>query len=834
MPIIKKTKQRIVRRALLLGLFLFCILHTQAQHAYVSGKVLNDKQEAVEFANVTVSGKTLGTATDARGEYELRVPAEVEITVVVSMLGFKPAEYTLELQDGERYDLQVALEADTKTLHQVVVEDREVRKTTLTRLDPKVMQVIPDASGNFESIIKTLPGVASNNELSSQYSVRGGSFDENLVYVNDIEVYRPLLVRSGQQEGLSFINSDMVSSVLFSAGGFDARYGDKMSSVLDIKYKKPSEFEAAFSASLMGGSLMFAGASKDKKFTHISGVRYKTTKYALNSLDTEADYDPRFLDFQTYMTYQLTDKLELGVLGNLASNYYKFVPQDRRTKFGTYNTALELRMYFDGQEVDQFTTYTGALSLNYQPQENLELKWIGSYFHTNESETFDIHSYYWINEVEKDLSSGTTGDSVANIGVGSFLEHARNYLEADVYSFEHRGMFTDGAAQWRWGVKYQREEIADDLSEWQFVDSTGYSLPYSAENVELNYSIKGQNFLASNRVSAFIQNTYNFYLVGGELNLTTGLRAGYWDFNREATLSPRANLSYVPNWERDILFRFSTGFYYQPSFYKEMRLLNEVGDYGQVEVELNKEIKSQKSYHFVLGSDYNFQAWNRPFKLVTEVYYKILRDLIPYSADNVRIIYQGYNNSDGYSTGLDMKLNGEFVPGVDSWLSLSVMQTRENIRDDGEYVEDATGNLVWEDPGMSPRPTDQRVNVGMFFQDYFPMNPNYKMHLQINFGSGLPFSKPYDISYNDNNRMKSYQRVDLGFSKILKSSDKQYPQGHWLHHVDESWITLEVFNLMDRRNTMSYEWVSDYSGRQYAVENSLTGRRLNLRFMVRL
>ncbi len=804
-----------------------------SQNAVLHGKVVDNNNRPLEFANITIVGKTIGTSSANDGSFEFQIPANEAITIGVSSVGFAVYKQEIILHPNERKYLDIKLQTDSKELGQVVIEDQMVRSTTLSRLDPKVMNVITDASGNFESILKTLPGVSSTNELSSQYSVRGGSFDENLVYVNDIEIYRPFLVRSGQQEGMSFVNSDMVSGILFSAGGFGAVYGDKMSSVLDIKYKKPTEFGAKVWANLMGGSVMLEGATKNNRFTHISGFRYKSTEYVLNTMETEGDYTPKFIDFQTYLTGKITNKIEVGILGNITQNQYNFVPQNRRTKFGTIGKPLELRMYFDGNEHDMFNTYLGAVSFDYDVNNNLELKLITSAFHTNEQETFDIHSYYWINEVSQDFTSDKAGDSVLNVGQGSYLEHARNYLIANVYSVEHKGEFDKGGLKWNWGVKAQREEIEDDLSEWKFVDSAGYSVPVSDSIVQLNYSIKGKNYLLSHRYSAYVQSSYSYNIVSGDVGFSIGLRGTYWDFSNEFVLSPRANISYKPYWEKDILFRFSTGLYYQPSFYKEIRLLT-THNYGLTEVSLNKDIKSQKSIHFVLGSDYNFTKWGNPFKLVTEVYYKVLNDLIPYSMDNVRVMYQGYNNSDGYAAGIDMKLNGEFVPGVESWFSLSVMQTQENLRNDGEYTTDANGNTVFNEPGFTPRPTDQRVNVGVFFQDYLPMNPKYKMNIQINFGSGLPFGFPLSPSYSSKNRMKPYQRVDLGFSRILKSVDKKYPKGHILHYVEQSWLSVEIFNMFNRRNTMSYEWVSDYSGAMYAVENGLTGRRFNLKFMVEL
>jgi len=798
-------------------------INIYAQNTLLSGTVTDNNGKPLELINVSVKSSTKGTSTNGKGYFELKLKPNIQYTIVFSSITHQTTEKKVILKLGEHKTLNIRLKGKSEQIASIKIEDKQIRKSTLTRLDPKIMSVIPEASGNIEAIIKTLPGVSSNNELSSQYSVRGGNFDENLVYVNDVQVYRPFLIRSGQQEGMSFINADMVSSVLFSAGGFDAKYGDKMSSVLDIKYKKPTKFGGAVSASLLGASVMIKGASKNKKLSHISGFRYKSTKYVLNTLETEGDYDPRFFDFQTNIIYKIDKKNEISFLGNYADNEYKFIPQDRTTKFGTINEALELKMYYDGQELDAFKTMTGALTFTHKVNEDLKLKFITSAFVTDERETFDIQSQYWINQVDNDANSETIGDSIANLGVGTYLEHARNYLYATVYSFEHKGSLHNGNQNWQWGIKAQNENIDDNLTEWTMIDSAGYSLPYTDSIVQMNVYVRAKNAISSMRYNAFLQNTFTFDILSNELNVTAGIRGAYWDFNNEFIVSPRVNFAFKPKWESDIIFRFSTGYYYQPPFYKEMRSREGV---------LNKNIKSQKSIHFVLGSDYNFKMWDRPFKLVTEAYYKILKDLVTYNVDNVRILYSGKNDADGYAAGIDLKINGEFVPGVDSWFSLSVMRTQEKLWDDRRIIKDEDGNPHEIHVGYMPRPSDQRVNLGIFFQDYFPGNPDYKMHMQINFGTGLPFNAPNSIWRSDDVRMKSYQRVDLGFSKVIKRAGKEYPKGHFLHYISDAWISAEVFNLLDRDNTISYEWVTDYQGRQYGVENSLTGRRINVKLIV--
>ena len=811
----------------LIIILLFIAKISSAQYGTIYGKVVDKDGAILELVNISVKGRPIGTSSDYEGNYELIIPAEQNIIVSFSSVGFLQVDSTIKIAKDSRIKFDMFMNQTYEQIDEIFVEDKEVRKNSLTRLDPKLMSTLPDASGNLEGMIKTLPGVSSNNELSSQYSVRGGNFDENLVYVNGVQVYRPFLIRSGQQEGMSFINPDMVSSVLFSAGGFDAKYGDKMSSVLDIKYKRPSGWGGAASMSLMGGTIALHGDSKNHRFRHISGFRYKSIKYMLNSLEEEGDYDPKFMDFQTNLSYDITNRLELSFLGNYANNTYNFTPSQRTTRFGPFNDPLQLTIDFDGKEVDKFETYTGALELKYNVNDDFKLNLVGSAFRTFEQETFDIQSWYAINVVDKEIGSETLGDSVENIGVGSYLKHARNYLEATVFTLEHNASKSSINNNLQWGARWQSEVINDNLTEWKMVDSAGYSLPYNDQTVNVDYYIYGRNNLSSNRYSAFLQDTYTFDLDSSELSLTAGIRGSYWDLNEELIISPRFNISYKPNWDRDFVFRFSTGYYYQPPFYKEMRRSDSIGS-------INYGIKSQKSIHFVLGSDYNFRAWNRPFKIVSEVYYKVLRDLITYDVDNVRILYSGVNDADGYAMGVDMKVNGEFVKGVDSWFSLSIMRTMEDVRGDRMPVYDADRNIVGEvNAGYIPRPTDQRLNASLFFQDYLPGNPSYKMHLQMNFSTGLPYGPPGSEHYSDTVYMTPYKRVDIGFSKILKNEGKIYPKGHFLHHVKEAWISLEVFNLLDNNNTISHEWVQDYAGRKYAVENKMTGRRLNLKLSVR-
>lgn len=817
--------------------------NTNAQEfGILSGKVHDKKGIPIELVTVSLVEINGGVITDASGNYSIRIPAGKYYTVVFSFLGFTSEHRTVNLKSGENRKINITLVESPTMITGPVVEDRQIRTTSLTRIDPKVAVSIPSISGGVESLIKTMPGVSSSNELSSQYSVRGGNFDENLVYVNDIEIYRPFLIRSGQQEGLSFLNSDLVSSILFSAGGFDAKYGDKMSSVLDIQYKKPRELAGSISGSLLGASGHIEGISKNSKFTYLAGVRYKSNQYILSAMDTKGEYKPTFTDVQTYLSWEPSQKFELAFLGNYARNNYTVVPEDRETAFGTINEAYKFRVFFEGQEVDRFENYMGALSASWKPLSNLSLKLIGSAFRSLESETYDILGQYWIGRLDSNIGSGEYAEVVEAIGVGSYLNHARNYLDANVYSIGHRGAYILESSAWQWGLKYQHEFIDDRLNEWVLIDSAGYSIPHPtnlpgivSENpaFELNSSVRTNISLSSNRYSGFIQNTLTLDGESDRVHLTSGVRMNYWDLNEQLLISPRVTLSYRPLWEKDILFRFSAGYYYQPPFYRELRDLN-----GNI----NYNLKAQTSIHFVAAGDYNFVAWNRPFKFVTEVYYKHLENLVPYEIDNVRIRYHAKNNAKGFAQGVDFKINGEFVTGIDSWASLSIMRTMEDIKDDFYYnffdangiqvsagMRDEIVDSVRIEPGYLPRPTDQRVNFSLFFQDFLPRNPSYKMHLNLLFGSGLTFGPPNSPKYRHTLRIPPYRRVDIGFSKEIIGEDSRLQDGHPLRHFKSLWISLEVFNLLQVSNTVSYIWISDVRNRQYAIPNYLTPRQINLK-----
>lgn len=828
--------------------FLFFIFATmlgvsiaQAQgNATLFGKVKNENGEPMEGVAIGVPSEGIGTSSGNQGVYELQLPANKKLMVVYSYVSFDKDTVWVKLNEGDKKEMNITLKQPTMRV--VIVEDKRSRHYDIVNIDPINVTVLPTPNNDISGILKTLSGVSSNNELSTQYNVRGGNYDENLVYVNDIQIYRPFLVRSGQQEGLSFPNIDLIESIKFSAGGFEAKYGDKMSSVLDITYKKPKKFGGTATASLLGGALHFEGVSKNLRFNYLFGARHRTNKYVLGSLDTKGQYFPNFTDAQTMLNYQLSPNWEWTTLVHYSRNKYTFIPEDRLTQFGTINSALQLQVYFDGQEVNSFETGLGAFSFNYlSDDKKLKLKFITSGFKSLESETFDVEGAYRLQELENNFGSDDLGKAKADIGVGGYLNHARNYLDAIVANAVHKGTFTEENKNMAWGVKYQREIILDELSEWNMIDSAGYSVPQApSDEIQLRDVVKTTINLNSNRYSGYFQHGWFFYGDSTEHALTAGIRFNYWDLNNEIIISPRVTYSFKPNWKRDFLFRVSGGAYHQPPFYRELRDLN-----GNI----NRNIKAQKSYHAVIGADYNFMAWGRPFKYVGELYYKHLEDLIPYEIDNVRIRYYADNIAHGYAAGIDMKVNGEFVKGVESWFSLSVLQTREDIENDfyydyynsdGEKINALSDNNVITDsvriePGYIPRPTDQRVNVGIFFQDYVPKVPSLKMHLNLLFGTGLPFGPPSFERYKDTLRIPPYRRVDIGFSyEILNEKAKsKMKEKSPFKHLESAWVSLEIFNLLQVSNTISYLWVTDVNNRQYAVPNFLTARQLNLKLIVK-
>ena len=790
----------------------------------VRGIITDSLDQAIELANVSLLGRQEGTMTGEDGTFEIRIPSNRSFTLVVSCVGYRTEQFTVRLQAGETDQRRIVLRQDVRSLDEVSVTARQERASTFRRINIEELNYMPTTTGKVEAIIKSQAGVSSSNELSSQYSVRGGNFDENLVYVNDIEIYRPFLVRSGEQEGLSFINSDLVSSVKFSAGGYDARYGDKMSSALDITYRKPKKFAGSASLSLLGASVHLEGSSRDQRFTYLAGYRYKTTSYLLNTLQTKGDYKPQFSDFQTLLSWRLTRKLEVSFLGNYSSNKYRFIPSETDVEFGTKDLPLNLKIYYEGQEVDQFDTYLGALSVHYRPTRNTSLKFIGSAFRTSERETFDILGQYWINELDNTIQSETFGDSILNVGVGSMLSHARNYLDAIVVTLSHLGSYQTGRNRLQWGLNARYQDFYDRIREWELLDSSGYVLPDLDDRIEMSRFRSSGQQIAYGQVSAFIQNTLEINSKKADYFMTTGIRGTLWDFNRTLMVSPRVTFSAQPFWERDMMFHLSAGYYFQPPFYKEMR---------RPDGSINENILPQRSIHLLVGGDYIFSMWDRPFKLTGEAFYKWLDDLIPYKIENVRIRYAGENISRGFARGIDFKLNGEFVHGAESWMTLSLLQTREDVEGDVAYLFDGEEYVLTE-AGTFPRPTDQLFTFGLYFQDYFPNNPDYKVHLNAFYGTGLPLSSPNEEQYYTDIRMRPYRRVDIGFSKVIKRETDHIGERNPLRFFKSIWISGEIFNLLGIKNEASYLWirtVSDQEGipGRFGVPNYLTGRRFNVK-----
>lgn len=813
-----------MKQPFIILLFLFAALLSSglsAQNTTLEGIVRDNNDLVLEFVSVAIQGTTTGTTTNAAGFFSLRITPGVKHTIVFSYLGYEQRRMEIELSPGENRTLNVFLTPLSTTLPDVEVTERQIISSQYIKIDPKLTTLIPGPGSGVENLLKTMPGVSSTSELSSQYSVRGGNFDENLVYVNGIEIYRPFLVRSGQQEGLSFVNSSLISSITFSAGGFDAKYGDKMASVLDITYKTPTEFKGSFSMSLLEGSLHLEDALADNRLTYLFGVRHKSNQYLLGTLDTQGDYKPEFTDVQTLVNYSFNNEWDLSFLGNYSRNQYLFRPERQETRFGSiFETSRQFTVLFEGQERDLFLTAFGALSLNFQPEEGQKFQLITSVFQTDETENFDIKGRYLLERVETDFGSSEFGQPTGTpLGAGTFHNHARNYLNAIVWNIEHKGEIASGDNTLKWGVKYQYEDIYDRLGEWTMVDSAGYAIPRQpADAILLQDTVNTQIMLQSSRISGFVQNSWEFGSNHGRYILTAGVRSNYWSYNNQWLVSPRATLLYKPLWAPRMVLRASGGLYHQPPFYKELR---------DFQGNLNPDIKAQESRQVVLGAEYNMQFWGRPFKYTGEIYYKHFKNLIPYELDNVRIRYYANNNAKGYGTGIDMKLNGEFVPGVESWASLSIMQTREKI--EGTYYLDSDGNQV--PLGYMPRPTDQRFAFSIFFQDFLPRNPTYKVNLALIYGSGLPVTPPTRQKSQNPWYMPPYRRVDIGFSKELIGARSSFGDKNPLRHINSMWIAAEVFNLLEINNTISYLWIKDVSNQYYAIPNYLTSRLINVKLI---
>ncbi|MEY3499607.1 MAG: hypothetical protein RL308_1276 [Bacteroidota bacterium] len=819
-----------IKYLLIIVLFLFLGSTVFAQNARVKGIILDENNNPVE--NVNIAFETKSTVTNSNGFYSLTVPANKKITLVFTHVSLKKTTAILELKPNEDFEFNVTMNEKAEQMGEVIVTaNNRKRVQGITTIEPEVIRRIPGANAGIENILKTLPGVYSNNELSTQYAVRGGNYDENLVYVNEVEVYRPFLVRSGQQEGLSFTNTDLVQNVDFSAGGFQSKYGDKLSSVLDITYRRPTKFGIAAEGSLLGGSLAVDAVSKDQKWSAITGVRYRNNSLLVNSQQTETNFKPTFADVQTNVIYNASTKWQWSFLGNISQNKYNYQPLSRQTNFGTIDEPIALQVYYEGQEKDKYDTYFGAFKTTFKANDTFTLKFITSAYHTLEQEYFDIYAGYYLGEVDSNIGSETFGGVTFSRAIGTQLNHARNDLDALIVNAEVKGFHDLKKNQIEWGFKYTREDIRDRVVEWEVIDSAGFSLnppivlpinqqpyhPYIGPLVPYQ-NVRALNFATVDRFSGYAQLNRKTKLGNHDVWLNLGARLHQWKVSSQTSVgksqmefSPRAQFAIKPDWEKDMVFRFSTGLYVQPPSYRELR-----DSTGTV----LPNVKAQKSIHFVLSNDYSFKMWNRPFKLVTEAYYKILNDVNPYTLDNVRIRYEANNNAKAYAQGLDLRLNGEFVPGTESWFSFGYLKTEENI----------------DNKGYIPRPTDQRLKFGILFQDYMPNLPSVKLYLNLVYNTGLPGGSPsYADPYVYQTRMRDYRRADVGFFKVFTDNNKNLPQGHWLKKFKDLSAGLEIFNLFNNLNAITNTWVRDvYTKNQYGIPNFMTTRVFNFKITARL
>ena len=834
-----------LRYTLLILLMFPLLLLGQKDDSFIYGKITDDNGKVLELVNIAVLGTSYGVTSDSRGQYTLDLPTDTLLNVVFSFVGYQQESRKVELKAGERRKIDVTLHSTSTTLSDVVVSDRQINSSTITRIDAREISLTPSSgAGGVEDLVKTLPGVSSTNELSSQYNVRGGNFDENLIYINGIEVYKPFLVGSGQQEGMSIINPRLVSNIDFSAGGFSAEYGDKLSSALDITYKKPVLPATSLSLSFLGVDAHTEGSLLKNKLSYIIGARYKNNKYILGNMETKGVYQPNFTDVQGLLSYNISPRLEVSAFGYYSRNNYLMIPDTRETDFGNIQMSHRITIYFDGKESSTYNTGLGAFTLNYSPNEDLNLKFIASAYSAVESENYDIQGQYWIGQLETNPGSEQSGNVISNQGVGTYIEHARNDFYSQVFNLDHKGAYKKDFYTLKWGARYQHQYFDDMINEWEMIDSAGYSLPHPADSIgspnpphplfDIRHLSKGHNVLSINNVDAFVHNEWSLNAKNDDIvTLSLGLRANYWGYNNEVNVSPRAGIAYKPGWSDNMLFRLSGGVYVQPPFYRELRKF----DGSLVGPE---EASTQKSYQVVFTHEYNFKAWERPFVLTTEVYYKYLKDIIPYEVDNVRIKYFADQKATGYAAGMDIRLNGEFVKGIESWASLSIMKSAENIKyylspsgtilsqsdvnDGAEYVCDTLIKGI-------PRPSDQRLNFSLFFQDYIPFIPSFKVNLKLVFGTGMPFGAPYSERYKQTLRMTAYRRVDIGFSKQLISEKTSFKEKNPLRYVKNCWLSLEVFNLLGINNVSSYMWVTDVYNIQYAVPNYLTPRQINLKLV---
>ena len=771
-----------------------------AQTFTLQGRVTDENNEPIEFASVSCVKQGKMTMTSLKGEYSMQLHSADSVVIKFSMIGYKAKTRVLRRPRGKQ-TLQIVLHTDENQLGEVTVTGKKIETGQMEDISKDHLKSLPSASGNaVEELIQSQAGVSTHSELSSQYNVRGGSFDENSVYIDNVEIYRPFLVRSGQQEGISVINPDMVEKISFSTGGYEARYGDKMSSALNITYRKPKKFEATASASMLGASA-FVGVS-NKKVSWSNGFRYKTTKHLLGSMDTKGEYSPTFIDYQTYLTYTPNKRWEIKLLGNISDNHYNFTPEDRETKFGTMENVKAFKVYFDGQEKDVFRTFFGAVGITRNFGEKTSLSLIASAFNTREQEKYDIQGQYWLTQTE----------TSENLGVGTYFQHARNYLKAHVesakllFKTKYKKHDIEGA------FTFKKEKITENSVEYEMRDSSNYSIPHTGKDLYMIYSMRAKNVLDANRIEAYVQDAFRF-TSNNEKTLYTlnyGVRLSHWSYTKETIVSPRVSLGIIPAFNENITMRFATGLYYQAPFFKELR--DTTTQNGITYASLNSKAKSQRSIHFIAGFDYRFRMNNRSFKFTAEAYYKALGNLVPYSVNNVKVVYYGNNESSGHAAGIDLKLYGEFVPGTDSWLSLSLMNTSMKLN--GKSI---------------PLPTDQRYAFNLFFTDYFPGTDRWKMSLKLALADGLPFSAPHQELESNVFRAPAYKRADIGLSYRLLNNEGKQRKHIQLRNV---WLGAECLNLFGINNVNSYYWITDVTGGQYAVPNYLTGRQINFRVTV--
>ena len=779
---------------------LCAFVSAQAQTFTLSGRVIDENNDPVEFASVSCPKQGKMTMTSLKGDYSLQLQSADSVEIRFSMIGYKTKVRTLRRPRGKQ-TMQVVLHSSDNALSEVTITGKRIETGQTQELSKEHLKSMPSTTGNaVEEMIQSQAGVSTHSELSSQYNVRGGSFDENSVYINNVEIFRPFLVRSGQQEGISVINPDMVEKIGFSTGGYEARYGDKMSSALNIEYRRPKRFEASATASMLGASA-FVGMS-NKKFSWSNGLRYKTTKYLLGSMDTKGEYQPTFIDYQTYLTYSPNKRWDIKFLGNISDNHYNFTPEDRETNFGTMENVKAFKVYFDGQEKDVFRTFFGSLGITRKFNENTSLSLIASAFNTREQEKYDIQGQYWLTQTE----------TSENLGVGTYFQHTRNYLKAHVESAKLLFKTKQKKHNIEAAFTYKWEHIEENSVEYEMRDSSKYSIPHTGKDLYMIYSMRAKNTLTANRVEAYAQDTYRFTGSEGKTlyTLNYGLRLAYWSFTKETILSPRLSLGVIPAFNENITMRFATGLYYQAPFFKEIRDTTTTN--GITYASLNRKAKSQRSIHFIAGFDYRFKMNNRPFKFTAEAYYKALGNLVPYSVNNVKVVYYGDNMCSGHAAGLDLKLFGEFVPGTDSWVSLSLMNTSMKLN--GKSI---------------PLPTDQRYAVNLFFTDYFPGTTRWKMSLKLALADGLPFSAPHRELESNVFRAPAYKRADVGLNyRIIDNSDRHKKR----NPIRNLWVGAECLNLFGINNVNSYYWITDVTGQQYAVPNYLTGRQINVKLSV--